>query len=193
MSAGRDIRQQKSQQKNSNDAVLGHNPVQSRLPARWFSLGIFIPQGTVFRASWLASKLHLTKSKYTKTGQRFFPVTAVVSGLETVTWLVTTVNVLRHKQKRKQFTSNIENKCIFLFIIYSIYRYHMWPLWFVFNFFFSEWISIKQLSGLPLVVKSGYNKDYVTSRIASHLNILQDNWNIIDSGKTDEAQNIMFS
>lgn len=55
MSAGRDIRQQKSQQKNSNDAVLCHNPIQPRLPARWFSLGIFIPQNTVFRAShdWL--------------------------------------------------------------------------------------------------------------------------------------------
>lgn len=50
MFAGRNIRQQKSQEKNSSGAVLGHNPVQSR-----FSLGIFIPQNTVFRAShdWL--------------------------------------------------------------------------------------------------------------------------------------------
>lgn len=82
MSAGRDIRQQKSHEKNSNDAVLGHNPVQFSLPVRWFRLGIFIPQNTIFRS--FLNCIYLTAN--TKTGQGFFPVTVViVSGLETVT------------------------------------------------------------------------------------------------------------
>lgn len=86
MSAGRDTRQHKSQYKSSNDAALGHNPVQSRLPARWFNLGIFIPQNTVFRAShdWLLNFFYLKAN--TDTGLGCFTATVVIaSGVETVT------------------------------------------------------------------------------------------------------------
>lgn len=50
MTAAAEMRQQ-SQQKNSNDAVFVHIPVQSRLQTRCLSLGICVLENIVFRAS----------------------------------------------------------------------------------------------------------------------------------------------